>query len=125
MAAAGPLGPLGAARLFTFAFERSVAFYRDRLGLALQSRDQGVAVFDTGACRLILEAADPDDPEERALVGRFAGLSFTVCDLSASYEALTGRGVAFLGPPEQQDWGGKLTHFTDPDGNVLSLVEYP
>ena len=119
------LGPLGAARLFTFALEPSLAFYRDRLGLTLDLAAPGMAVFECGACKLILEAADAEDPDQRALVGRFSGLSFTVQDIQASTQELAERGVRLLGPPERQEWGGSLAHFKDPDGNILSLVEYP
>lgn len=42
-----------------------------------------------------------------------------VCDLLAS------RGVDVVGWPETQPWGGTLAHIADPDGNVLTLVEYP
>ncbi|MEM7223663.1 MAG: VOC family protein [Pseudomonadota bacterium] len=125
MTTAGWLGPLGAARVFTVSFDAALGFYRDRLGLALDVSQPDVAIFDTGGCRLILEGIDPDSSEDRSLVGRFAGLSFTVEDLAASYRTLSQAGVAFLGPPVTQDWGGQLAHFKDPDGNILSLVQYP
>ena len=32
---------------------------------------------------------------------------------------------SFDGLPEAQEWGGALAFFYDPDGNVLTLVEYP
>ena len=34
-------------------------------------------------------------------------------------------GDDFDGFPEAQEWGGALAFFYDPDGNVLTLVEYP
>ena len=34
-------------------------------------------------------------------------------------------GVSFVGPPEQQDWGGWLATMRDPSGNELQLVQYP
>lgn len=119
------LGPIEAARVFTFAFARAYAFYTDTLALTPLAKGDGFAMFDTGACKLILETADPDDPEGQALVGRFAGLSFTVPDVAACHRTLSAKGVAFDGPPEPQPWGGILAHFKDPDGNVLTLVQYP
>jgi Glyoxalase/Bleomycin resistance protein/Dioxygenase superfamily len=38
---------------------------------------------------------------------------------------LQGRPIEWLGSPERQPWGGLLSHFKDPDGNVLTLVQYP
>ena len=119
------LGPIGAVRIFTLAFERAYDFYADTLTLTPLAREDGFAMFDTGACKLILESADPDDPEERALVGRFAGLSFTVPDVAASHRELSAKGVVFDGAPEPQPWGGIMAHFQDPDGNIMTLVQYP
>lgn len=52
--------------------------------------------------------------------GSLRGLVIETDDLDAEYEALTARGVRFLGPPEQQP-GGVFATFTDPDGNQFSL----
>jgi predicted enzyme related to lactoylglutathione lyase len=56
------------------------------------------------------------------MVGRFSGISFTVRDIEAVYNALELKGVHFLAPPEKQSWGGYLAHFQDPDGNTLTLA---
>lgn len=119
------LGPIEAVRLFTRSMERAGAFYADTLGLTPIVRDEAFAVFETGQAKLVLECCDPDDPEADALVGRFAGISFTVPDIAASVDALRAKGVITEGPPERQDWGGVLAHVRDPDGNVLTLVQYP
>ena len=55
-------------------------------------------------------------------MGRFLGVSLRVDDIDGVYHDLTQKGVAFDAPPEQQAWGGKLAHFEDPDGNVLTLL---
>lgn len=118
-------GPIGAVRVFTGRFEKSVAFYRDQLGLDRLSAHDGVAIFDTGQAKLVIEQVDADVPEEAELIGRFAGFSFTVQDIRESFAALSGSGVDFDGRPEIQPWGGAMAHFFDPDGNVLTLVQYP
>lgn len=119
------LGPIEAVRVFCHDFPACLAFYRDALVLPVVTADQAFAVFDTGACKLILEQVGAQARSERALVGRFVGVSFTVADLELAYADLVRRGVMFLGRPEPQDWGGGLAHFRDPDGNVLTLVAYP
>ena len=35
---------------------------------------------------------------------------------------LEGKGVRFVRPPKRQPWGGRLAHFSDPDGNVVTLL---
>ncbi len=57
------------------------------------------------------------------LVGHFVGLSVTVRDIEQAYRDLSSKGVRFDAPPERQSWGGVLTHFFDPNGNMWSMVE--
>ena len=80
----------------------------------------GYCVFKAGSTELVVEAVGDDAPEEdKVLVGRFTGLSFTVQDAEAKYHELTARGVLFTGPPERQLWGGILATLQDPAGNEL------
>lgn len=119
------VGPIEAVRLFTRNTGEACAFYSETLELTPSLTGNDLAIFETGQAKLVLELCDTEDPEAAELVGRFAGLSFTVTDMAASVATLKARGVAFDGPPERQDWGGVLAHFRDPDGNILTLVEYP
>jgi len=114
---------LMAVRLFVSDLSRAREFYAEKLGLRLTMDESDYLIFDAGGPMLIVEALDPDDPEATALVGRFAGLSFRVDDIGATYAALAAKGVTFTAPPETQPWGGTLAHFLDPDGNELTLVE--
>ena len=119
------LNRISGVRVFVRDIGRARDFYERTLGLPLQGEAGEAALFDTGNCALIVEACDPDDEEGRALIGRFTGVSFDVSDIEAAQAALEGRGVRFDGPPETQPWGGRLTHFHDPDGNVVTLVQLP
>jgi len=126
MAADTPLGPLVFARVFVDDLQKARLFYGMLLGLPQITASDDIAIFETQASRLLIERIDPgEDPEGAALMGRFTGLSFAVADASAAYEALRKKGVRFDGPPEDQDWGGRLAHFFDPAENVLTLVELP
>jgi predicted enzyme related to lactoylglutathione lyase len=113
-----------AVRVFTTRFDEALAFYRDIVGfpVGFVSADMGWAEFDLGGARFALERSDPDDPESRQLVGRFAAVSIEVDDIDATWRRLTAAGVGFPGPPERQPWGGILAHFSDPDGNVITLL---
>ncbi len=129
------VGPIEAVRVFTAHLAQARRFYGETLGLAELFADEAMVMFATGQAKLIVErveAGDPEasgpeasGPEASGLVGRFAAFSFTVADMAAAASALRERAVAFLGPPERQGWGGVLAHFKDPDGNILTLVEYP
>lgn len=119
---------LSTARVFVN--DQAVAhdFYARTLGLPVQAGgpNLGFSVFGAGNCQLVVETVPDDAPEEeRALVGRFTGLSFTVPDIVAHYRELTQRGVYFTGEPELQVWGGTLATFRDPAGNELQLVQLP
>jgi len=119
------LDRVSAVRIFVRDVDRARDFYERDLGLALRTDGGDALLFDTGTCTLIVEACDPEDEEGRALIGRFTAVSFDVSDIEAAQAALEGRGVRFDGAPETQPWGGRLTHFHDPAGNVLTLVQLP
>lgn len=119
------LDRISGVRVFVRDTARSRDFYERALGLTLRAEAGDALLFDTGTCTLIVEACDPDDEEGRALIGRFTGVSFDVSDIAAVQAAMEERGVRFDGPPETQPWGGRLTHFYDPDENVLTLVQLP
>jgi catechol 2,3-dioxygenase-like lactoylglutathione lyase family enzyme len=120
-----PLGPIEAIRISVTDHDAARRFYREALGLVELSAAPEWAMYDTGQAKLLVEQIDANDDEAGDLVGRFVGVSFTVGDIDAVCAELRARGVTFLGPPSVQPWGGTLAHCTDPDHNVLTLVQYP
>ena len=115
-------------RVFAFPADwaDTVEFYGDTLGLRLRSREDktGVAVFSLGGKEtLSVERANPRDREEKKLVGRFVGVSIEVDDIRRAYQELTAAGVMFDAAPQAEVWGGTMTHFRDPAGNVLTLLQ--
>lgn len=115
---------LYAIRIFVREWDKACEFYRDTLGFAERFRndEMGWAEFDLGGPCFGLQKVSPQDPEGQDLVGRFVGVSLQVEDIDAVYQELQDKGVHFKVPPEKHDWGGSLAHFTDPDGNVLTLL---
>jgi lactoylglutathione lyase len=119
------LGPIEAVRVFTTNLTKARRFYAETLALLEIRTTDTWAMFDAGQAKLIVECVDPDDPEAAAgLVGRFTAFSFTVTNMDTALNNLRDRSIQWLGPPERQAWGGLLAHFKDPDGNVLTLVQY-
>lgn len=112
-----------AQRVFVTGFTEAVEFYSKVFSREPEFSDQslGWAEFNLGGAKLALERLDANSDEVKELVGRFVGISLQVEDVSQSYRELVEQGVQFTGEPEKQVWGGTLAHFSDPEGNVISL----
>jgi lactoylglutathione lyase len=105
---------------------RSVAFYRDVLGIALKFESPGWSEFDTGTTTLALHLA-PAATGQSAQSGPTAGtctLGFSVIDLGATYAELQSRGARFVMPPTMQpEEGILLAVCIDPDGLGISFAQ--
>jgi catechol 2,3-dioxygenase-like lactoylglutathione lyase family enzyme len=97
---------------------RSLAFYRDTLGLPLQHQFEGFAFFDADGVTLALS-----QPVGHALGGKPGAMQivFSVEDVRAAHAALTARGVTFIREPFNATGTMWSANFTDPDGQQLSL----
>ena len=106
---------------------RSVAFYRDVLGIPLRFESPGWSEFETGATTLALHHAPPAAPAAGAPRGPTAGtctLGFSVEDLDKSYADLQARGARFVMPPmDQPEEGIRLAVCVDPDGMGISFAQ--
>ena len=107
---------------------RSVAFYRDTLGLALRFESPEWSEFETGATTLALHGSPPATVSEPATQAAPAAgtcaLGFSVPDLNRTYAELRERGARFVVPPtEQPKEGIRLAVCTDPDGLTISFAE--
>jgi predicted enzyme related to lactoylglutathione lyase len=118
------LGPVGQIHISVTDIDRSVAFYRDVLGIPLlfQVPGQPMAFFSSGAVRLYLGV--PESPEFRSKVV----LYFTVEDIDAEYHRLVNLpGLEFSERPQivHRDAGGELwmTFTRDPDGHHIGLMQ--
>jgi catechol 2,3-dioxygenase-like lactoylglutathione lyase family enzyme len=108
-------------RIFVDDLAAAKRFYGETLGLPQLWEWGGIAVgYDVGAV-LIVELEELEEGEE-TVVGRFIGCTLTVDNIDAVYADLRAKDVSFLGPPEYMAWGGTLTYFRDPAGNVLALM---
>jgi methylmalonyl-CoA/ethylmalonyl-CoA epimerase len=101
---------------------RAVAFYRDTLKMRfLFQAPPGLAFFDCGGVRLLLDAAAESRTEKRSSI-----IYFKVQDILEAYEVLSDRGVNFQKEPEliakMPDHDLWMAFFRDPDGNLLALM---
>ena len=108
---------------------RSVEFYRDRLGFELKIETPDWTEFKTGETTLALHGGGV--PQTLAKADRngtkYAGTSsigFSVEDLEKTYTELQTRGVQFVMPPaEQKGEGIKLAVCLDPDGLPIAFAQ--
>jgi lactoylglutathione lyase len=111
--------------------DRSLAFYRDKLGFDLQmdapmGQSRWIQLAPKGAATgLVLAKPTQDMPAEvyertRSMMGGFTNFIFDVDDMEATCSELSARGVEFVDKPAQQPWGWWAT-IKDPDGNVIGL----
>ncbi|HEY8373855.1 MAG TPA: VOC family protein [Pseudonocardiaceae bacterium] len=99
--------------------ERSRAFYRDVLGLAVYREFPGGVVFFLG--QGLLELSGQGDGEASPDVA----LWLQVRDLDRTFHELRERGVTVLREPRREPWGLDEMWISDPDGVRLVLVEVP
>jgi catechol 2,3-dioxygenase-like lactoylglutathione lyase family enzyme len=118
---------LGVVMITVSDMERSVAFYRDTLGLPLRFQSPEWSEFATEGVTLALHGGGA--PRTGAPVGGppQAGRVSTgwgVDDLAAVYAALKAKGVRFVMEPTTREGEGiRLAVFLDPDGCALSLAQ--
>ncbi len=104
---------------------RSVAFYRDTLGLALRSESPDWSEFDVAGSTLALHGGGvPGGDRPRERVAGVVSFGFDVDDLDRECAGLKAKGVRFVMEP--QDRPGepiRLAVFLDPDGTQVSMAQ--
>jgi catechol 2,3-dioxygenase-like lactoylglutathione lyase family enzyme len=116
------LGPLGQIHVSVTDLDRSVAFYRDVLGIPLLFvvAGQPMAFFSSGEVRLYLGV-----PESPQFTSRCV-LYFRVGDIEAERARLEGLGVTVEHPHVVHREGATelwMAALRDPDGHVVILME--
>ena len=96
---------------------RSVAFYRDQVGLTLLYGGEaaGFTSFQVGESYLNLTL-------ESAEIAWWGRVIFYVDDVDTFYRKLVGLGLSADTAPADAPWGERYFHITDPDGHELSLA---
>jgi predicted enzyme related to lactoylglutathione lyase len=123
---------LGQERLMAFVAtaraEDAKRFYGSVLGLRLLADEPWAIVFEAGGTLLRVQKVEAWRPPAHTALG------WQVSDIATAIAALRQQGVSFerydfLEQDELGVWsspgGGKIAWFKDPDGNVLSLTEFP
>ena len=113
--------------------DRSVAFYRDRIGFEVEALydDPPYATLTLSGARLSLaeqghaaedrpgvELAAPTDPGQANVV-----LVIETDDARAEHRRLAAAGVQFLAEPYEPPWGGCRFFCVDPDGYLVEIEQ--
>ncbi|MGI6083599.1 MAG: VOC family protein [Limnochordia bacterium] len=106
--------------------DRSIAFYRDVLGLELIERLKNntaeIAFFKVGDVEIELVAGSSAPYEKTD--GIVNHLTFTVTDLDAALQMLKDKGVELINSEPVPIWGGmRVLFFRGPDGEKLEFFE--
>jgi catechol 2,3-dioxygenase-like lactoylglutathione lyase family enzyme len=98
---------------------RSMEFYRDRLGLKFINTNEDFAFFDAGGFTIALRGGRPKG-EAADLTS--VEIAFAVEHVKPAHQALRALGVEFKREPRIITGATWATDFRDPDGHVLSIV---
>jgi methylmalonyl-CoA/ethylmalonyl-CoA epimerase len=101
--------------------ERSIAFYRDILGMRfLFQAPPGLGFFDCAGVRLMLDAPAKEN------AGKGSVIYYKVNELQTTFENLSAKGLIFEAKPrliaKMPDHELWMAFFRDPDNNLLALM---
>ncbi len=116
---------LNYAIVFVSDMQRSIAFYRDTVGLPLRFESPYWTEFATEGATLALHASEAvgserDNPSQVPAGRCRPGLS--VPDLDAFHERMLANNVPCLQEPKET-FGARIAQYVDPDGLAISVSE--
>jgi lactoylglutathione lyase len=110
--------------LYVTDLDRSLAFYRDLLGVVGTRRSDTYAELVLSNCRLgFYDRRAAPDLLGREPRGSGAELLFLVDSVDDEVDRLVRAGVRVLTGPVDRPWGHRTVHLEDPDGHVVELAE--
>ncbi len=121
MTAGVSLGPIGQVSRGVGDISRAVDWYKNVLGLPHLFTFGDLAFFDCGGTRLFLTCRKDKESLGESI------LYFSTPNITATFDQLVARGVAFRGAPHMihrhdsgiEEW---MAFFDDPDGQLLALM---
>src|SRR5215831_77228 len=113
--------------VWTADIDKAEQFYTHILGLPFTRMSQGALVYSVNGADLRISPVPHTDPSPHTVLG------FSITDIRSVINQLTSRGVEierFAKFPHDETGvlklpgGNQVAWFRDPDGNLLSVVEY-
>lgn len=111
--------------------ERSVEFYRDKIGFKVLEQQADYALLKLEYMLLYFVTESPPTPDKPSTTLAVTNTSertsvnlvFRVADCHKMYAALSERGVRFLTTPHAPAWGGWRCFARDPDGYLIEIEQ--
>ena len=101
--------------------QRLMKFYTDVVGLP-KNANMGDSAVDAGGTTFGFDGhskvSGATKEPERVLI------DFFVEDIASEQKRLEAAGVKFIRSQGKEYWGGIISTFNDPDGNLVQLIEY-
>jgi catechol 2,3-dioxygenase-like lactoylglutathione lyase family enzyme len=113
--------------------ERSISFYRDKLGFQLRRSAEGFADFGSEKVTLALweighiaQHVGFQDPGNTDGIHKVMVASEVPDkkDVDSIFEELSKKGVSFQAPPKVYPWNAYCCYFQDPDGNLWEIYTW-
>ena len=111
--------------IFVSDMKRSVAFYRDVLGLRLKFESPGWTEFATDGATLALHYSEQPNPDANKHTHAPAGHcrpGFGVADLDEFHQKMVEKNVPCIEQPKEV-FGNRIAQYADPDGQAFSVGE--
>jgi len=99
--------------------KEAVEFYEKVLGLKKKYKWPNYVAFDCGCVELAFEPGGSKGEKEGSPY-----MFLLVDNVDAEYRELSSKGVKFESEPRDTSWGGRVASLTDPDGNVVCLLQW-
>lgn len=106
-------------------FEKSRVFYRDVLGLKINSQDGKYADFklrDTLLAIFQKDEAAAMFPKSHMTAGGGCVLAFQTDDVDKACRELKAKGIDIFEGPKKTPWGQTVAYFKDPDSNIWEIT---
>jgi len=113
------LGKLTTIMLIVKDMDRSVAFYRDVVGLSVEMHTPFWSSLSAGNISLGLH---PESEHAKVAPGTGCTFGFEVDDIQVTVQQLKAKGVGIQLEPKREEFGW-LAVFTDPDGYAVQLAQ--
>ncbi len=105
-------------------FDKSFSFYKNTLGLKVNSQEGKFANFKLEGTELAIfqkEEATAMFPKENMSKGGGAVIGFQVDDVEKTCKDLKAKDVEIFEGPKKTEWGQTVAYFNDPDGNIWEV----
>jgi len=100
--------------------KKAAKFYKEVLGLEKKYEFSSYVGFECGEVEIGLI---PKLREREQAAPLSPSAEFLVDDVEKFYRELKNKNVKFVKELHEEPWGGKQATFTDPDGNILEIVQ--